>query len=171
MSIFDGIINSYFRINAEGDTEYYPHGIFGKGYIVPHEEKENEIRNFLKKFLFSSILIIPIVVTICFITDFIYLLYFIPLLAVLLILITKFQTKDLSITQNKMKWNESLKSSADSYSIGTLWLLLLGSIIFVLFGIFLLISGKGSMLFKFIDIIFFGACTIIFLKMIKLKHS
>ncbi|CAD7838619.1 MAG: hypothetical protein [Olavius algarvensis Delta 4 endosymbiont] len=55
MSIFDGIINSYFRINAEGDTEYYPHGIFGKGYIVPHEEKENEIRNFLKKFLFSSI--------------------------------------------------------------------------------------------------------------------
>ncbi len=171
MSLFDGILNSYFRVNSKGDAEYYPNGIFGKGYIVPNKEKENEIRRFLKKFYFTLILIIPVLVTICLFSDFVYVLYLIPLMVIWAIYTNRLHTKNLQTTEKKLKWNESLQNSANSHNKTTLWLLFVASMILSAAGIFLLVLGEGSVLFYLFDITFFGVCSIIYLKMIKMKHS
>lgn len=47
MNLLENQINAIFKTDAEGKTVFFPWGPFGKGYVVPDDTKEQQIRRFL----------------------------------------------------------------------------------------------------------------------------
>lgn len=46
--VFDALfVNQLFRTNPQGQTVYYPHGVTGRGYLVP-PDKESSLRSGLR---------------------------------------------------------------------------------------------------------------------------
>ena len=58
---FKAISNMPFKKGTDGNTLFYPFGIFGKGYILPNEKIERKIRKSFMVFNIISLLIaIPV---------------------------------------------------------------------------------------------------------------
>lgn len=58
-SIFDNIIDKAF-VETKGKTYFAPAGIYWKGYILESKEQVDELKSFLKKFLWVVLISILI---------------------------------------------------------------------------------------------------------------
>lgn len=59
MGYFDGMVSSGFQKSDDGKMLFFPHGKFGKGYIVD-EAKSLEIQKFLKRYYIVMFIVIGV---------------------------------------------------------------------------------------------------------------
>lgn len=169
MGYFDGLTDSVFKKNALGDTLFYPRGILGSGFIIDSEDKKNQIRGFYKK---SLMVMLTTCIFIQIAVGFWLNLVFLTVFEVWYYFMAKKITKDLSKTEEKMKFFESSANSAKSHKLPILILLELSSLGFVAAGIWLLQVGKSSAI-ALASIVFFGLCAIDigYMILIKIKNK
>ncbi len=184
MGYFDGMVDGSFKTTDNGVVIFYPYGIFGVGYIIPGNEKKQEIRKHLKRFTFFSLTIILVSAYLLFlplkihsfpwwITGLIYLAIVAGLTLVGLML-SKRWTNGLTQVDKKITLAESYQNAAKSYNMYVLIMLELVSLLFVIAGIWMMLYDSRawySRLVGVLIIIFFGLCSIAGGYMIKVKNK
>jgi len=119
-----------YKTDAEGRLLFFRWGgFFGKGYIIPNESKEQEIRRFLKLYYMVVLaVVIATGVTVGWVFNF----FLLPLFYLWYFLTFARLLKGLAVTGERLTLRESFSSSAKSHSIVNLWMMLIFSIILVL---------------------------------------
>jgi hypothetical protein len=173
MGYFDGLANSGFKQDAEGRELFYPHGMLGKGRVLPDAQTAAELRaklvTFYKVLMFGGIPLIAVavglpggktVVVIC---------------AVIVCFGTWFWlrnlTKDLPIAGERLTYGEAQRNAARGHSYLGLILLSVMSWLFVVVGIVLLMLDDAEVrIIGGATVILFGACLCLFVWMIVAKR-
>ncbi len=168
MGYFDRITDSNFTTDSKGRTVFYHKGIFGKGCILPTEQKKNDLRSSLKKFYMVSL---PAIVGTVITVGWIWLVILVPILLLWGYFVVRKHTKGLERTNERLTWKESCRNSASTQSVRTLWLSFIGSTLFVVASIFTLVINSISPIWGILGILFFGSCAIGDYKMLKAKNS
>jgi hypothetical protein len=166
MGYFDGITGASFKTDEKGNTIFYPWGILGKGYILP-EDKKDSFRTGIKRFLQLSL---PLVFLITIFLKWWIILVFAVFIFGYTIWVNKIK-KSLILSSNKLTLSESITNSARSHNLTTLWLLEIGSLLFVLAIIFILAISPEKWTIGVPSIVFFGYGMFVFWKMIKAKKE
>jgi Flp pilus assembly protein TadB len=173
MGYFDGLANAAFKQDAQGRELFFPHGMMGKGRVLPDAETAAALRaklvNFYKLLMFGGIPLVvvaiglpggkPVVIV----------------LAVLLCLAAWFWlrqlTKDYPIADERMTYGEAQRNAARGHSYLGLILLSLMSWVFVMVGILLVMVGEPEgRLVGIASVVLFGAALCLFLWMIVAKR-
>ena len=168
MGYFEGITASYFKTDKEGNTVFYPYGILGKGYILP-EERKVLFRRLIKKYMQISL---PLAIaTTMFLKWWLVLLFVFPFYLLAYAIWMNKLTKNFKKSTDKLTLSESTTNSARSHNLTTLWLLEIGSLLFVIVGIFIVITSPKDWYRGILSIAFFGFTGYVGLKMIKAKKK
>ena len=158
MGYFDGIVDASFKTTDDGVLLYYPFGVWGKGYVLPTNEKKQEIRKRLKWFyavslvliiasgssLVSSVLILSIP---WWIVGIIYILV-VSGLSLASYFIAKGFTKGLTPVGEKLTVAESYQNSAKSNNIFTLVILEMASLLMGVAGVGVIFNYQAAWYFK-----------------------
>ena len=170
MGYFEGLAEASFKSDSQGNRLFYKWGVLGKAYILPNKQKENEIKSFVMLFHKVSLLcVIGIGVVFNWLLT---IVIAIPLFIWFLVK-TNSLTKDLGTSTEKLTFKESYANSARNYSTGTLWFMLVSSLLFVLGSAFIIVRSRNStdILMGAIGILFFGAGLIISIYMLSKKKA
>ncbi|MBN1545705.1 MAG: hypothetical protein JW902_03505 [Syntrophaceae bacterium] len=167
MGYFDGLTDASFKTDEKGNTIFYPWGILGRGYILP-EDKKDSFRNGIKRFLQISL---PLVILITVLKLWLLLLIVLPVFIIGYTIWIKKITKNLNSSSNKLTLSESTINSARSHNLTTLWFLAIGSLLFVVASIFIIIIAPEKWTIGLPGVIFFGFGLYVFWKMIKAKRG
>jgi hypothetical protein len=170
MGYFEGLAAASFKSDKQGNRLFYKWGVLGNAYILPDKQKEDEIKNFV--ILFHKVSLISIIGVGVAFSWLLAIVITIPLFIWFWIK-TKSLTQDLNISTEKLTLKESYGNSAQNYSTGTLWFMLISSLLFVLGGSFMIIRSRNStdILMGAIGILFFGAGLIISIYMLSRKRN
>ncbi len=171
---FYGMVNASFKNDTQGNTLFYKWGFLGKAYVIPYAEKENEIREFLM-FFYGISLALSISVSVLTVEG----NWFFPSLILWISLLIWYQikisslTRDLPISYEKLSLKESYNNSAQGHKEYTLWFLSIGSILFFICGLFILIIDHElkEQLFGASFAIMFGALSVAAIYMLKTKRK
>jgi uncharacterized protein with PQ loop repeat len=167
---FNFLTDASFTKDNNGNTLFLPWGIFGKGRIIADELIERKVRSFI--ILYYKVSLPTIIFTIVVFGG-IWSFVLTPLLMGWFYLATKSLLSGCQYSEEKFYFRENLMKSAKKSNKSTLWLLLLGSFLFVIGGIVVLIIAKSTsdILASVSSIVFFGACTILYAYMLSLKKT
>lgn len=182
MGYFNGIVDGSFKTTEDGVLLYYPFGVLGQGYVIPTNEKKQEIRKRLKwLYAISLILIIgsassfvPSVLILSipwWIVGIIYLLVGLGLLVVSYFVAKGF-TKGLTSVGKKLTIAESYQNSAKSHNAFTLVVAEIGSLLLVLAGMWMIFDNHLVWYLRLngvLSVLFFGLCSVVIGYMIKVK--
>lgn len=152
-SYFDGITSQLFKKNSEGKDVFYPWGFFGRGYIIPNEERKKQLHKTFKRLNFVSILAN------------IFLLRFFGLYGIIFLAFYTFGyyiaiqtiTRHMPRSTEKLQFLEAYSNASDIFSFFDLFFLFLGSLGFVIAGVWAIASDKGIGV-GVLAILFFGCC-------------
>ena len=173
MGYFDGLANSSFKKDAEGRDLFFPHGMMGKGRVLPDAETADALRakivNFYKLLMFGGIPLMVVLVN---------LPGGIPLVVAIGVLFCigswfylRHLTSDYPISDERITYAEAQRSAARGHSYIGLVVLSVISLLFVAGGVFILLVGDAdSRLVGLLCTVFFGACFCVFLWMIVSKR-
>lgn len=166
MGYFDGMTDSSFKEDEQGNILFYPFGPLGSGRVIPNEDEKQALRRFLKRSYKILILLcvffgLPRNLTLFVCATFIFL---IPYYWLLFRRIRNFE-----VTKHKLTYKESLKNSAHSHSKKMLWFVFSSSLLFVLASIFLFSVNSKLWLISVPGIVFFGFGSLAAGYMIKVK--
>ena len=107
MGYFDNLAASSFKSDSDGKTVFFPWGIVGRGYILKNPEQEKELKRFIKIYHIISLVLV------LFIGPFLqlWLLCFsiVPVAIIIWLLKTKTIISDLPVSNEKLKYGESLR--------------------------------------------------------------
>lgn len=168
MGYFEAISESYFRRNTEGQILFYPWGFFGKGYIVPDEEQKKILIKFFKRAGIVSLLYTYLVLFISKRFGFIIGFGFFILYTFAYYIVVQTLTRKFEKTEEKLPVLEFYANQSRSLSYLNIVLLGLGSLLFIVAGVWLIINGK-KLGIGILTIIFFGMCFIVSLYQLKKK--
>ena len=172
MGYFDGLANSSFKKDAEGRDLFFPHGMLGKGRILPDAETAAALRgqivNFYKLLMFGGIPLMVVAIglpggkTVVLIA------------AVILCfgawLWLRQLSKDYPIADERLTYGEAQRNAARGHSYIGLILLSVVSWLFVVGGFLLLaVDDTEVRLVAVACIILFGAALCLFVWMIVAK--
>jgi hypothetical protein len=172
MGYFDGLANGSFKKDAAGRDLVFIGGIFGKGRVLPDAETAAALRarfiNFYKLLMFGGIPImivlvnlpggIPIVVAAAAVLSIGTWFYFRRLV------------RDLPVAEERLSSREAYRNAARGHSYLGLVMLTLIGLAFVAVGSFLLSVDETEARWAGLAcVLFFGACTGLFVWMIILK--
>ena len=167
MAYFDGLTDGSFKTDNDGCHVYFPWGVMGKGYVLPNEEKKEEIRSFLKRYY--QVGLILIIGTQIFVGWRLNLFVFLPILLIVFYVRKRTLLKGIPISTAKLTVSESFAASASSHNLATLWLLEVCSLLFVVGGVLIMVSSGGGILMGLLPIIFFGLTSIAIGRMLVVK--
>lgn len=168
MGYFEGITASYFKTDKDGNTIFYPYGIFGKGYILPDEKKE-QVRLVIKRYMQVSLPIVIVMVPLLkawFVIFFVCPLYFLGYA----IWMSKL-TKTFKKSKDKLTFTESRINSAHAHNLSTLWLFEIICLLFIVAGIYIIGQSPKGLYIGILSIAFFGFCGCVIFKMIEIKKE
>jgi NADH:ubiquinone oxidoreductase subunit 3 (subunit A) len=155
LGYIDGLTDALFKLDRDGKDIFYPHGILGKGYVLPNSAKKEEVRGFLKRFYLVSLLLILLTgSTVGWAANVI----LIPPLLLWYYLRVKRLLKEVMPTAEKLKFSEAASNSAKSHNLFTLWFLEVCSLLFVLSGLLILFIAPQKWFIGLMSVVFFGAC-------------
>jgi hypothetical protein len=170
MGYFDGLTDASFKMDDKGNTIYYPWGIFGKGYILP-DDRKTVFRLSIKRHIISFLTLA--ILSAIFLKGSLVIFYVLPFYIVGYVLWMKKKIKGLPISPDKLTFADTTTNSARSLNLVTLWLLEICALLFVLLGIFVLLTTPITFPKKwFIGlscILFFGWGMYVFGKVIMAK--
>ena len=58
MAYFDNLLSTYFNTTPDGRKLFYPLGAMGVGYVVPSEQEEKRLRQFIKTYYIAALVLI-----------------------------------------------------------------------------------------------------------------
>jgi hypothetical protein len=191
MGYFDALTSAAFKTKADGQKLFYPYGYLGHGYLIPSETEYERLRRSYKKiWIITFILVILIVVVISILSSslaslsadssilvlaisFITLLLSAFLIAFLIgyVIWARVQCRGLQRSTEKLKYSEALSNETHHLSSKLLWFFEVVSIIFVMYGLLLLIADPSQWVLAVILITFFATIAVVYARMIRSKRQ
>jgi hypothetical protein len=166
MGYFNALASGIIKKDGQNRSVYYPWGVLGKGYVLPTEAHETQIKTLVIRFY--QIMFALIFIMLLFRAFWLTLPLCLGLAGWFLYSSYRF-TQALEISQEKLTLKEAYTNSGKQHNLIVLWILLGVSVIFTCFGLLLLLVGKlGAGLF-FTTL--FGLCTAAIGYMVKVKQS
>ena len=165
MGYFDGLTESTFKKNANGDFLFYPWGSLGNGFLINTEENYKEIYKRIKLF---NILALPISMCSYFFGGLIISLVVGSIFFLFYYSYTKNVTSNLSQVDEKLLLIENYQAFAKSQSFVSLTVLTTLSLFFVIAGVNL-IYMRSSIVAGIAGCVFFTPSFLSFLYMIVFK--
>jgi hypothetical protein len=139
---------SLFSQDASGQTVFYPWSIFGKGYIVPSEEKREQLMNFLRQnYMLSFTFFIVIIITGSHLSD--STTFVVGILTVYTVWYywsIKNLTEDMAIASARLSFTVACRNSAPNFNIAFLVVAELSAIIFMCMAAIMFMSHDGMLL-------------------------
>ena len=168
MGYFDGLASGIIKKDVNNNSVYYPWGVLGKGFVLPDDKREAEIKSMVILFyqLFFAVFVLFFIL---FKHSLSFGLSTLGLLAWFLYK-SKQLTKDCPKSQEKLTLKEGYTNSAKAHNKTVLWILFGVSVLFALGAIVLLFSGKTLVLGIF-GATLFGASSAAIFYMIQVKNK
>lgn len=166
MGYFEGLADASFKEDSNGNTVFYPWGIFGKGRILPDEDTKTKLRKFIILYYQASL---PLIILVAIFRLWWLALIAAPALLIWFLLQSKKLTKHCEISSEKLTVKESYRNSARSHNKIMLWCMLITSLLFVLAGFYAFIKGKFFI--GLAGVVFFGLCSLAFIFMLHAKNK
>jgi len=169
MGYFEGLTSRKFKTDKEGNTIFYPYGIFGKGYILPNGKKE-QIQLFIIRYelIFMTIFIVTAII---FNLTFVILLVLCPFYYLGYAIWLNLLTKTFKKSNVKLTFSESIANSARAHNLSTLWLLAIICFLFIVAGIYIIGQSPKGLYIGILSIAFFGFGGCVIFKMIEIKKE
>jgi hypothetical protein len=166
---FEGLTNGNFKKDKAGNTVFFPWGVFGKGKVLPDEQTETKVRGFVGLYYKISI---PIIFGVGAIVGWAWSFLLVPVFGAWFHFGSKSLVSGCVDSKEKFTLKDWYTSSAASQNNSILWLLFIGSVMFVLAGVFIASTARSSdqMLLGWSSIVFFGACGVAIGFMLKVKQ-
>ena len=140
----------------------------GRGYVVPTEKQYRELRRAVKRYqVITYFLLIGFGTSMGALAGVVLL----PLLIGPYAIWSHVKCRHLRKAMEKLTLGESIAKQARELNEFTIWLFEICSIIAVIFGIFILITGSKSRLIGLVAVLFFGFGIIVFAKMLVAKEG
>jgi hypothetical protein len=168
MSYFDGLASGIIKKDRANNSVYYPWGVLGKGYVLPSEARETEIKNMV--ILFYKIFFAMFFIHLFLLKNALIFAVFVITLLSWFLFQSKKLTKDCPKSDEKLTLKEGYTNSAKAHNKTVLWLLFVMAIIATLAGIASLFSAKLLIAGLFITIVF-GASSAAIYYMIQVKNK
>jgi hypothetical protein len=173
MGYFDGLTNSAFKQDAEGREIFYPHGMLGKGRVLPDAQTAAELRaklvTFCKALMFGGIPLIAVAIGLPGGKQVVLIAGAVVCIATWFWL--RHLTKDYPIAGERLGYMEAQRNAARGHSTLGLILLSVISWLFVVGGIVLLMLDDTEVrIIGGATVILFGACLCLFVWMIVAKR-
>lgn len=139
MRFFDALCQGPFKKDQNGNTVFFPYGVFGRGLVLRDSGNEQELRRFLKRWYKAAFLtLIPLAA----------LGHVLWSMAAAISFVAWFRYRMKALlagclfSEDRLSLKESMANSAAGYSRWNLWLLLGLSIFFVSGGVLLAFTAK-----------------------------
>jgi len=165
LGYFDALASGAFKRTTSGKMAFYPWGKVGKGYEIPTEAQHREIHRFIVRYY---MVVLPVATGAAIFLKWIALLA-LPLIIIPYILRVRRWTRSLPTTDERLTARESFEAQAVMHSPVMLWVLLVISLVFVVGGAAILISG-GDVFAGLSSLLFFGCCAGVFAFMIAARR-
>ena len=108
MGYFRTLTNSSFKLDSEGNTIFFPWGILGKGYVLPNNEIEENIRKFLTAYYLIGLTLLLIIVV--FLNLWIVVILLIPFSFIIWSIQAKRYIKGLDQSSEKLSIKDNMKN-------------------------------------------------------------
>ena len=169
MGYFDGLTSGNFKKDGNGNTVFFPWGILGKGRVLPDESTETRIRGFVRRY---HQIALPIIIGVGVLFGWVWLFLLAPFLGAGFYFGTRPLVSGCPQSEDKLTIREAYENSAASHNKFTLWLLFIGSVLFVPVGIFITIVAKsfGQMILGLSTAAFFSAASVAMGYMLKVRR-
>jgi len=167
MGYFEGLTSGCFKITPDGRRLFFPWGILGSGYAIASEEGYGRLRQQVKSYLISGmVLIIGSLLFGGYALEIATAAFLIALyLAWMCYLLPR-----LKHSGEKLSLQESMTSRAHAHGAVVLWLLEIAALAFVGSGIFVLIVAPGLWFIALASIVFFGLSAAMTARMLVLRR-
>ena len=164
MGYFDGLTNASFKPDTDGNTVFFPYGVWGKGRLITDADIAEQLRKFISRFYmvaFSMMLVIGVTVG-----------YIWAFIAMPFVMLWYFQgikkfLKDAPFSDVKLSNRESMQNVASGMNKYLIWFLFLVSLLFVAASVFLVMETGD--LFLGLGGVFFAVCGFVFVFMLRSK--
>ena len=167
MGFFDAIADYSFIETKNGRVTFYPWGVFGRGCVLPTEEKHHEIRRFVKRYYGVSL---PLFFILLMFDNFLVALLAVPIIYLSYHLMVRRLTKGLPQADQRISPLMNLRISAAKSNAVVLWLLEIFLVLFVLAGFVVLIIDEDRLI-AVACILLFGLCSVGVGYMIRVKRA
>jgi hypothetical protein len=150
MGYFDGLTAAAFKKDRSGNTVFYPWGVFGRGRILPDEQKVAEVRLFLRRYYQAIFLLIIPAAIAAQIKSVEPIVRMALMLACGIGFLGWFLIKVRSLTagtefsDESLSFRESYTNSAGGHNRATLWVLFGLSWLFVGTGIWMVLRNQSQ---------------------------
>jgi hypothetical protein len=172
MGYFDGLTNASFRKDAQGRDVFYPHGVFGRGRIIPDAETALRLRRSMKRFYIALLVVFLPVIVVANLMHVSFVALVLLALAAMAVSVAYVLhlARGLPFSDERLTYKESLQNSARGHNKVGLILLAILSALFVALGVFILSLDPAENLWLGLAcILLFGFCLIMFLRMLIAK--
>ena len=165
---FNALTSSSFKTMPDGRRLFFPWGVLGGGYIIATEEDYQPLRQQMKAYTITSlVLIIGSVIALTTLAAF--------AVAALLIVAyaawMPFLLRGLQRSQERLSLTESMTSQARTHHTATLWALQIVALAFVVIGAVMIVMTPDQRLAGVASVLFFGVCAGIFARMLMLRRQ
>lgn len=169
MGYFDALTSASFKTAPDGRKLFYPWGFLGRGYVVPTDDEFNKLRR-----SYQTIWIVIFILV--FATVLLFEVPLLPLAAWVIYLIwlliwIRTKTRGLSLANEKLTYGEALNNETNKLSSGFLWFFEILSLLFIVYGMFLLIVEPSQRLISIGIIALFTFTALIYARMIRKKRQ
>ncbi|MEZ5788017.1 MAG: hypothetical protein R3D62_16445 [Xanthobacteraceae bacterium] len=166
MGYFDALGSSSFKTMPDGRRLFFPWGVLGRGYAIPSEAHYEHLRRQVKIYLMvSMVVIIALSVAQRYLLSGIVAAFLMAGYAAW----AYAQMRSLEPTDERLSYRESLTTQAVHHNKVVLWVLEVIAILYVATGLIILAVDPGNWLVALGAIVFFGACAVIFARMLILR--
>jgi len=164
MGYFDGIVDGSFKLGIDGRHIYFPFGVYGRGYVMD-EERYRRVRRAAISRIAAFLLLCPL--------SALYSVWGIwPLSGVFLIwdhFSRKAAVKGCPVSEETLSREEAFRNSSASYGRAWIWFTLVGSALFVLASLFILVR-TDKIVTGLSGLAFFGFCLFIGIRLLLAKN-
>lgn len=168
MGYFDGLTSGSFKITEDGRKLFFPWGYLGRGYAIASDEDYNRLRLHIKVYL---IVALTVIVGSAFLRAKVSPIGLGGVLIGSYVVWMLFQVRHLQPANESLSFQESMTARGVAFGPTVLWLLEIGSLVFVGSGIAVLFIDPSSWLAALASTVFFGFCAAAFAWMLFLRRK
>lgn len=166
MGYFDAITSAAFKTMPDGRRLYFPWGVLGRGYAIPTDAEYNRLRRQTK---INSAVSLVLIIAVAMMQHIPWTLGVGGILTAAYAGWAYVQSRRLQPTDERLTYRESLSTQAILHNKVVLWMMEVVSILYVVTGLVMLFLDPQSWLIALTSIVFFGACAVIFARMLMLR--
>jgi hypothetical protein len=171
MGYFEGLTSSSFKTTEDGARLFFPWGVLGRGYLVGSEEHYERLRKQVKTYLVVSLLLVIAAPTFFRGYDLIIPSALAGISMAFYFAWMCFLLPRLGAADEALTLKDSMTSQARAHGPVVLWLLTIGSLVFVAGGLLMFFVQPGSRMVALAATLFFGLCAAMSIRMLILRRQ